>query len=79
MEALAADLPNRLPAHPPAALLHGDLWGGNVLAAGNRVSALIDPACYYGHAEVDIAMLEMFELPAARILRSLRRAGSRPP
>ena len=63
IEALAADLSNRLPARPPAALLHGDLWGGNVLAAGGRVSALIDPACYYGHAEVDIAMLELFDAP----------------
>jgi fructosamine-3-kinase len=63
VESLAADLSNRLPARPPAALLHGDLWGGNVLAAGNRVSALIDPACYYGHAEVDIAMLELFDAP----------------
>jgi fructosamine-3-kinase len=45
-------------------LLHGDLWGGNVLAANNRVSALIDPACYYGHAEVDIAMLELFDSPS---------------
>ncbi len=64
VEALAADLPNRLPAHPSPALLHGDLWGGNVLAANGRVSALIDPACYYGHAEVDIAMLELFASPS---------------
>jgi fructosamine-3-kinase len=28
VEALAADLPNRLPARPTPALLHGDLWGG---------------------------------------------------
>lgn len=63
VEALAADLPNRLPAHPPPALLHGDLWGGNILAANGKVSALIDPACYYGHAEVDIAMLELFDTP----------------
>lgn len=63
LEALAADLPNRLPAQPSPALLHGDLWGGNVLVSNNRVSALIDPACYYGHAEVDIAMIELFDLP----------------
>jgi fructosamine-3-kinase len=45
------------------ALLHGDLWGGNVLVGGDRVSGLIDPACYYGHSEVDIAMLQMFDHP----------------
>jgi fructosamine-3-kinase len=65
VEALAAGLPDRLPARPRPALLHGDLWSGNVLAAGGRVSALIDPACYYGHAEADIAMLELFGRPGA--------------
>jgi fructosamine-3-kinase len=65
IEGLAADLPNRLPARPAPALLHGDLWSGNVLASGTRVSALIDPACYYGHAEADIAMLELFGRPGA--------------
>ena len=40
-------------------LLHGDLWQGNVLgtAAG---PALIDPSCYYGHREVDLAMAHLF-------------------
>ena len=65
IETLAADLPNRLPAHPAPSLLHGDMWGGNVLVAGNRVSGLIDPACYYGHSEVDIAMLTLFDHPSA--------------
>ncbi|WOJ89866.1 fructosamine kinase family protein [Methylocapsa polymorpha] len=65
VEALAAGLPNRLPARPTPALLHGDLWGGNILAAGDRVSGLIDPACYHGHAEVDLAMLGLFDQPGA--------------
>ena len=65
VEALASDLPNRLPRHPPPALLHGDLWNGNVMARGQRIAALIDPCCYYGHAEVDVAMLQLFGSPAA--------------
>lgn len=40
-------------------LLHGDLWGGNVLAAA-RGPALIDPAVYRGHREADLAMTELF-------------------
>ena len=41
-------------------LLHGDLWGGNYLIAENGSPYLIDPAVYYGHAEVDIAMSKLF-------------------
>lgn len=63
IERLAADLPNRLPRRPRPSLLHGDLWGGNVLVAGDRVAGLIDPACYHGHAEVDLAMLGLFGRP----------------
>jgi fructosamine-3-kinase len=65
IEQLSADLPSRLPARPRPALLHGDMWGGNVLVAGHRVSGLIDPACYYGHSEVDLGMLTLFDRPGA--------------
>jgi len=65
LETLARDLPNRLPAHPTPSLLHGDLWGGNVVRTGTQVTGLIDPACYYGHGEVDIAMLGLFDKPGA--------------
>ena len=68
LEALARDLPNRLPGHPAAALLHGDLWAGNVLAADGHFTALIDPACYHGHGEVDLAMLRLFGRPGAGFL-----------
>jgi fructosamine-3-kinase len=41
-------------------LLHGDLWGGNVLAAPSG-PAIIDPAVYRGHREADLAMTELFD------------------
>ncbi len=63
VEALAARLPELLPERPPAALLHGDLWTGNIMVRGARVVGLIDPACYRGHAEVDLAMLSLFGRP----------------
>lgn len=40
-------------------LLHGDLWGGNVMAVA-KGPALIDPAVYRGHREADLAMTELF-------------------
>ncbi len=41
-------------------LLHGDLWGGNYLIASDGTPYLIDPATYYGHSMVDIAMSHLF-------------------
>lgn len=41
-------------------LLHGDLWSGNYLISENGTPYLIDPAVYYGHHEVDIAMTRLF-------------------
>ncbi|MCF7568577.1 fructosamine kinase family protein [Sabulilitoribacter arenilitoris] len=42
-------------------LLHGDLWSGNYLISKNSEPYLIDPAVYYGHNEVDIAMTKLFD------------------
>jgi fructosamine-3-kinase len=41
------------------ARLHGDLWSGNVLWAGDS-AWLIDPAAHGGHRETDLAMLHLF-------------------
>ena len=61
VDALARRLPDLLPAAPPAAHLHGDLWTGNILVSEGRLAALIDPACYHGDREVDLAMLALFD------------------
>ncbi len=64
LEALARDIDAYLPEAPRAALLHGDLWGGNVLVDEQGISGLIDPACHFGHVEVDLAMLSLFDRPS---------------
>ena len=41
-------------------LIHGDLWTGNVLFDTTGTGYFIDPAVYFGHWEVDLAMMELF-------------------
>ncbi len=45
---------------PPPALLHGDLWGGNMAFDANGSPVIYDPATYYGDREAEIAMTELF-------------------
>lgn len=54
------------PPEPPARL-HGDLWSGNVHADREGQAWLIDPSCYGGHREMDLAMLRLFGAPSQRI------------
>jgi fructosamine-3-kinase len=49
-----------LPPSPPASLIHGDVWSGNVLARQGRIAAFIDPAPYHAHAEVELAFITLF-------------------
>jgi len=63
IERLLPRLPDLLPRRPPPAHLHGDLWSGNVLVRDGGLAALIDPACYHGDAEVDLAMVTLFDAP----------------
>jgi protein-ribulosamine 3-kinase len=52
---ILADIEDERPS-----LLHGDLWSGNVHMLADGAPAVIDPSCYYGHREVDIAMSRLF-------------------
>lgn len=49
------DTPDAVPS-----LLHGDLWSGNWFSDTHRRPCLVDPASYFGHREVDLAMTQLF-------------------
>ena len=60
-ERLLAAIPELLASHQPQpALVHGDLWSGNVAVTEAGEPVIFDPATYFGDREVDIAMTELF-------------------
>ncbi len=58
MQIIFKGLETWVPQEKPA-LLHGDLWSGNYLASP-KGPLLIDPAVYFGHREMDLAMMHLF-------------------
>jgi fructosamine-3-kinase len=54
--ACAGPLPDLLDHDPPAALVHGDLWSGNVVDG----AYLIDPAVHRADRELDLAFARVF-------------------
>ncbi len=60
IERLAGRLDRWIVEPERPALVHGDCWTGNILVKNGRVAAFIDPALYYGHAEMDLAFSTMF-------------------
>lgn len=41
-------------------MLHGDLWSGNMMVNTVGKPCIFDPAVYYGHREMDLAMMALF-------------------
>ena len=71
LEALADRIGDLLPAQPATALVHGDLWGGNVIVSADGSVHLIDPNAYFGDRELDAATLTVFDRPHASFFEHL--------
>lgn len=67
-----AVLPGAIPIEPPA-LLHGDLWSGNIVAS-RKGPIFIDPAIYFGHREMDLAFTLLFGYFEKRFYQSYNEA-----
>lgn len=59
-ERLLEALPLLLDQSPRPSLLHGDLWSGNLAFDSGGEPVVYDPACYFGDADADLAMTELF-------------------
>ena len=79
LEAFCDQLDRWLLAPAAPALVHGDIWATNVLAQGDQISAFLDPALYYGHAEVELAYIALFGTFAEPFFRRYQEIRPLPP
>ena len=76
---------DRLLAHTDCPrLVHWDLWSTNVMARPDEngrwwVAAILDPNCKYGHAEAEIAYMELFNTVTPAFLRAYQASRRLPP
>ena len=69
IESINKKIDSIIPQKKPS-LLHGDLWSGNLISDPKGNPALIDPAVYFGHPDVDWAMLHLFGSPPNRAIEA---------
>jgi len=58
-EKLAGKLSGYIKSPNPPSLIHGDVWGGNILSMNGRIRAFLDPAIYYADPEIELAFIRV--------------------
>lgn len=60
IETLAGNLERWLSEPEKPSLIHGDMWGGNVLVENSRITGFIDPALSFADPEIELAFTTLF-------------------
>ncbi len=60
LEKFCARIEDFIPEPAAPSLIHGDLWGGNILIRKGRIAACVDPAIYYADPEIELAFTTLF-------------------
>lgn len=72
-DVLIPKLADLMPEEQPA-LMHGDLWSGNMLAGYGERPVIFDPAIYFGHREAELAFTRLFGGFDQRFYRAYEQA-----
>ncbi len=79
LETLCGKLDRWIGNEAKPALIHGDLWAGNILSRDGRIAGLIDPALYFADPEIELAFLTLFDSAGRRFFaRYAQRRPLRP-
>ena len=70
LEALGGRLDRWIGNDAAPALIHGDLWAGNILGRGPHIVGLIDPALYFADPEIELAFMTLFGSVGERFFSS---------
>lgn len=79
IENLASRLDQWIPHANRPGLIHGDVWGRNVLTVADRINSFIDPAIYYADPEIELAFITLFSTFGDRFFACYREQRSLDP